>query len=404
MKHPLRHLEAGHRRPAYLLFGGMLSLGFYDAVRGALLPTIRLSLELPYGTIGLVLFVAGLGYPVSVLFGGMLADRFGAWRLAAAGYVLMAAASLTAPTVSESITFALLILLIHFGLGLLDVALNAIGGAIFVTKTALMMSYLHLFFGLGASLSPGYASLLLGAGLSWQAVYLSMLLLILPFLVMAWRSRSRRSTDHGAESTPAADAPGGTRDGGPAAPGLWLFVLLLGFGVSFELGVATWHSNYLVAVRDFSPAAAATYLSLFFAAFTVGRLTGGHLVESTGYRNALVWAPGAAVLLFALGVVVPGVPFVTSLSGYFVGVLFPTVIALVARRYVVRRSSVIGIVMAGGTALQMLSNWLIALAHEHWGEELGFASIALFGVGIIALALLFRRRLLLPSSSTLPSR
>jgi fucose permease len=378
-----------------LLFGGMLSLGFYDAVRGALLPTIRISLELPYGTIGLVLFVAGLGYPLSVLFGGILSDRFGAWRLAAGGYLLMAGASCFAPAVSGIGTLALLILFIHLGLGLLDVALNAIGGALFLTKTALMMSYLHLFFGLGASLSPGYASLMLGVGFPWQTVYLSMLVLVLPFMVMAWRVRKPRGSGAPSRRDPAA----GNWTGAFRAKDLWLFVLLLGLGVSFEIGVATWHSNYLVAVRGFSPAAAATYLSFFFAAFTVGRLTGGHIVEGSGYHNALVWAPAAAVVLFVLGILVEGAPIITSLSGYFIGVLFPTVIAVVSRRYVIRRSSIIGIVMAGGTAMQMLSNWVVALAHEGLGELLGFASICLFGVAMAALGLAFRRRLMVSGES-----
>ncbi len=376
-----------------LLFAGMLSLGFYDAVRGALLPTIRLSLELPYGTIGLVLFVAGLGYPLSVLFGGILADRFGAWRLAALGYLLMGGASVFAPTVAGIVTFAVLILLIHLGLGLLDVALNAIGGALFLTKTALMMSYLHLFFGIGASLSPGYASLLLGAGFPWQAVYLSMVVLMAPFMVMAWKARMPREkgTPSAGESTPESWTEAFREKD------LWLFVLLLGLGVSFEVGVATWHSNFLVAARGFSPAAAATYLSFFFAAFTVGRLTGGHIVEKSGYGNALVWGPAAAVLLFLLGILLEAAPFITSLSGYFIGVLFPTVIAVVSRRYVRRRSSIIGIVMAGGISMQMLSNWLIALAHEGFGEEWGFASICLFGIAMALLGLLFRRRLAVSS-------
>ncbi|MFW5843085.1 MAG: MFS transporter [Spirochaetota bacterium] len=383
------------RRLSMLLFGGMLSLGFYDAVRGALLPTIRLSLNLPYGTIGLVLFVAGLGYPLSVLFGGILADRFGSWRLAVLGYLLMAGASGFAPAVSGIGTFAILILLIHLGLGLLDVALNAIGGALFITKTALMMSYLHLFFGLGASLSPGYASLLLGSEFPWQTVYLSMLLLVLPFMVMAWRAREPRGT--GAPS-PGPSAPGGWTEAFRAKD-LWLFVLLLGLGVSFEIGVATWHSNFLVAVRGYSPAAGATYLSFFFAAFTVGRLTGGHIVEGSGYHNALVWAPIAAVVFFVLGILVEGAPIITSLSGYFIGVFFPTVIAVVSRRYVLRRSSIIGIVMAGGTAMQMLSTWVVALAHEGLGELLGFASICLFGVAMAGLGFLFRRRLMVSGES-----
>jgi len=53
--------------------------------------------------------------------------------------------------------------------------------------------------------------------------------------------------------------------------------------------------------------------------------------------------------------------------------------------------------MAGGISMQMLSNWLIALAHEGFGEEWGFASICLFGIGMALLGLLFRRRLAVSS-------
>ena len=385
MKHPLSHLSSRHQKLVLVLFGSMLSLGFYDAVRGALLPTIRISLGLPYGTIGLALFLAGLGYPTAVLLGGILADRFGAWRLATVGYVLMAGASGFAPAVTGSLTFALLILLIHLGLGLLDVSLNAIGGAIFVTKTALMMSYLHLFFGLGASLSPGYASVMLGFDWSWQFVYLSMLVLILPFMLLAWRSRNRQGSD--SSTTTERHWSEAFR-----SESVGLYIGLLALAVSFEIGVSTWHSNYLVAVRGYTPAAAAVYLSFFFGAFTVGRLTGGHIVERTGYVRALIWAPSAAVGFFALGLLLPGMPFLTSLSGYFIGILFPTIIALVSRRYVEHRSSVIGIVMASGIAVQMATIWVVALAHEHLGEELGFSTIALFGVGMIGLVIVFRRK------------
>ncbi len=399
MRRPLSHLSRHHARMAVVLFVAMLSLGFYDAARGALLPTIRVSLNLPYGTIGVVLALGGLGYPAAVLFGGALADRYGAWRLAAVGCLLMAAAAAFAPAVTDAAFFALLIVFIHLGLGFFDVALNAIGVSLFVAKTALMMSYLHLFFGLGASLSPGFASFLLARGVGWQNVYLSMLLLVVPLGVVATVMSRRR--DPAVTRSPApASAPQNPTVGSQhralwrrtlRRSDTWVLLLLLGCAISFEIGMATWHANFLVAVRGFSPATAAPYLSFFFVAFTLGRLTGGHIVERIGYHATLVWAPLAATTLFLLGVVLVDAPFLTSLSGYCVGVLFPTIIAVVSKRFVDGRSTAVGIVMAGGSALQMTTNWLIAFAHQEIGELAGFLLIGLFALGVTAISLIFGR-------------
>lgn len=382
----------------------MLLLGWVENIRGPAIPLLRLDLGVSYRGVGFMLSSYALLYFLTVFLAGMIAVRFGRRTLLLVGYGIAAAILPVALLVESYASLLLMMGVLAIGLGIFEIVLNAAGADVFPRRTAFMMNLLHLFYGLGAVIGPVYAGMLFERGIGWRPAYAWMalaFLAVLPVIVFG-RARSELGEADRDKTASAAGAAAGvtpettrrpTTKGQlrPHAGRIFVLGLLLGGAMTFELAVAAWLVNFLVEVRGLTAAAGAGYLGAFFAFFSLGRLVGGVPAERVGYLRLIEWFLLLGLATFVCLVAVPQAVFLAAILGFFISILFPTVMAVIIHEFHGLSGAVMGIVIPMAGALNMVSGPLLGAAHDYLGVTIGFSLVGVFALlGLFAVRLLRR--------------
>lgn len=298
-----------------IIYVSFISLGLPDALLGSAWPSMRLTLDAPVSYAGVISMIIAGGTIVSSLASARLTQKLGTGRLTAVS-VAMTAVALFGFSVSASF-WQLCLWAVPYGLGAgsVDAALND-----FVARhyAARHMSWLHCFWGLGASFGPYIMGWCLTAGFAWNQGYQSVALIqaaltaALLCSLPLWRTERREqkaARDAGPEKT-----DGQTKDGKSGKSGVTQGRLmgkkptLVSFFCycALEASAGLWAATYLVAERGLSAQMAAKWASLFYIGITAGRFLSGFITLKLEDKQMvrlgqLVAAVGIACLLLPLG-------------------------------------------------------------------------------------------------------
>ncbi|WP_156172329.1 MFS transporter [Paenibacillus dauci] len=313
------------------IFIGFIVFGISENIKGPAIPRIQFDFNLDEQQLGTLLSLNALGYLIACSFTAILVRL---WGIKAASIIAFGSMVLSGVFIYLSHTYPLFAssyFFMYIGNGMLEIALAILGARIFVKNTGTMMNLSHFFYGLSSTVAPllatGVMSLsVFGHELDWRGMYLVMLSLCLLPIVFALRSHF-----------PGDDLPHEdrismktlTRD-----PALWLMVLILSFGVVSELAVGGWLVNFLEKAYAWDTVKASGLLSGFFLMFSLGRLLLGPLTDRIGFvLSLIVFSAFSAVCTFVAIAGGERVAFLFALSGAGIAMIYPTVMAFIARRY-----------------------------------------------------------------------
>jgi len=313
------------------IFIGFIVFGISENIKGPAIPRIQFDFNLDEQQLGTLLSLNALGYLIACSFTAILVRL---WGIKAVSIIAFGSMVLSGVFIYLSHTYPLFAssyFFMYIGNGMLEIALAILGARIFVKNTGTMMNLSHFFYGLSSTVAPllatGVMSLsVFGHELDWRGMYLVMLSLCLLPIVFALRSHF-----------PGDDLPHEdrismktlTRD-----PALWLMVLILSFGVVSELAVGGWLVNFLEKAYAWDTVKASGLLSGFFLMFSLGRLLLGPLTDRIGFvLSLIVFSAFSAVCTFVAIAGGERVAFLFALSGAGIAMIYPTVMAFIARRY-----------------------------------------------------------------------
>ncbi|HZA71280.1 MAG TPA: MFS transporter, partial [Propionibacteriaceae bacterium] len=181
MTTPLAGRTAATAVTLLFVVNGLL-LGGY----GGALPSLRAKLDIEAGEIAVALFCAGAAAITSMQIGGRLADSLGARRVTLVGLPVLIAGAVVlgiAPTYAVAVVGAMLI---GFGNGALDVAMNAIGVQVEAARGRAIMSYFHAMWSVGNFIGAGTVLLLATAlGLTGGEIVMPLMLVLAGLAVCA---------------------------------------------------------------------------------------------------------------------------------------------------------------------------------------------------------------------------
>ena len=331
---------------------------------------------------------ATFGFMSATFFGGIAASHFGLKKVIAFGFLTAAFSIFAMGYINSFLYLILLMTFLGIGLGSVEIGANSLGAKIFVERSGMMMNMLHLFFGIGASIGPRYAGWLISLGFEWHQIYLTALILILFLLLFLFLTKFPREIENDKKDNIAVKEIVKQKK-------VWLFAAVLGSAVVAEIAIGSWLVNFLHIERAFTTASASTYLSLFFIVFTIGRLVGGYFTEHIGYIKILVYFAAATLMLFIIGLLVKADygAFFFSAAGFFISIMFPTIMAVIMNEFKSGVSSYMGFIITFASAINMVSNWLIGKLNDLFGVFTGFASISFFIFMIIVFLYFLSREL-----------
>lgn len=258
-----------------LTYVSFISLGLPDSLLGSAWPQMQESLGVSLSLGGVISFLITASTILSSLMSHRAIQRFGTGGVTMCS-VAMTALALLGFSLSNSF-FALCLWAIPYGLGAgsVDAALN---NFVALHCKAKHMSWLHCFWGIGATGGPYIMGLCLSRGMGWQAGYrtisfLQMALTLILLLSLPLWKKQELPLSGGETVRPQTPKWGKLLK----RPGVKAALTAFFFYSALELTTGLWGSSYMVAVRGISAETAAKWISLFYLGITAGRFFSGFL-------------------------------------------------------------------------------------------------------------------------------
>ncbi len=355
--------EPGERSRIVAAFGAIAFIGVGAGAAGVLLPAQATDYAVDKTTVSLIFVSFAVGYIVCATANGTLIHRLGL----RVHLILGTAVSLVAlGVIALRPGFVLLLVLqaaFGFGVGALDAGLNSYLSTL-AGSTALL-NYFHALFGVGALLGPLLAAALLSSGQAWTALYALLAVSCVPLIAGFWRYPPS------VPETQSARRPRLTV--ALARTAVWIAAAFLGIYVGIETGLGNWAFSFLVEDRGQDVLAAGWVVSGYWFGLTLGRFVLNAVAERIGVGMVgLTSACLGGVLVSALVVwLLPSSAAATvglAGLGFFLGPLFPTMIAAVPR--LVPESLVattIGILVAMSIAGSAVFPWIVGFSAQRVG-------------------------------------
>jgi len=286
-----------------IIYISFISLGLPDSLLGSAWPSMYKDLNLPLHYAGYVSMIICAGTVISSILSERIIRRFGTGFVTAVS-VLMTAVALFGFSFSSSFLFLCFWAIpLGLGAGSVDAALN---NYVALHYKARHMSWLHCFWGVGASMGPIIMSFYLINKNSWNLGYStigiiqsSLVILLFATLPLWGKNKFRKNNDeikktHGISFKELFKIIGVK------------YILIAFFCYcSIELTAGLWGSSYLVIEKNISPEIAARWISLYYAGITFGRFISGFLTIKL--PNLQMVRLGQ--ILIALGIITLLLPF-----------------------------------------------------------------------------------------------
>lgn len=330
-----------------IIYIAFISLGLPDAILGSAWPSMYGELDVPVSYAGIITMIISAGTIVSSINSDKLISKFGTGLVTAVS-VAMTAIGLIGFSISGSF-YLLCLWAIPYGLGAgsVDAALNNFVALHYKSRH---MSWLHCFWGVGASLGPYIMGFCLTGNHGWPSGYRAIgvfqvvLAAILFSTLFMWK---------GSKSGSGADEKQGVSLKLPQIlkiKGVKHVLIAFFCYCAVEATAGLWASSYMVLYKGIDSQTAATWASLFYLGITAGRFLSGFIADKLGDRNMIRLGEAICVL----GVVVLFIPVgtITCLIGLLmIGLgcapIYPSIIHATPDNFGADKSqAVIGVQMA----------------------------------------------------------
>jgi fucose permease len=382
----------------FLLFGTMLIFGLIENIKGVSYPLIKAEFGASWEQQGFMVSMLSLSYVGFSIVAGIFLGHFGIKPAFLFGFAALTLGLFSVFFMPDFFSAAAALFLVFAGFGFFEVGINALAARTFSSKTAVLMSMLHAFYGIGAIIGPKAAGLLANnAGLGWRYIYLLSLPLALALFIPGIFTRfpdEQRSRSAGDETSRISVRRKNFFDA-LRSPIVWLFALTLGLAVIIEMSSSNWGALYFQDVYGLDPTTdGAAFLSAFFIVFTLSRLACGAFVERIGYLRSLIGLACIILLIFIAGFCLGarGI-YVLPALGFFVALLWPTIMALAIVRFGEDAPVMSSAMIAIGGTVNAGVQFLIGLTNRFFGPAWGYRSSLLYTALLVGILLLLRKKL-----------
>ncbi len=312
------------------IFLGFLMFGFSENIKGPAIPKIQSDFFINEMQIGMLLSLNSIGYLLACTYSGWLTRKIGLKLTNILCFVIMAVSGVLIYFSKSFIAFSGSYFIMYLGNGMLEISLGILSAKIFTKNTGTMMNLSHFFYGLSSMVAPILSTKLMRINLNsgqlgWRGMYLVVLVVtlipVLPSILGKFPQYEEEKQPMSIKSC--------MKDSN-----LWIIVLVLSFGVTCEMGVSGWLVNYLEKAHNFTMEKSSLVLSAFFFCFMTARLVFGPIIDKIGFVKSILIASMFSATTIIIGVIMGSSGIVLLiLSGFGVAIIYPTVMALIAKIY-----------------------------------------------------------------------
>ena len=378
----------------------MLIFGLIENIKGISYPLIRDEFNATWDQQGLMVSVLSAAYVSFSVIAGIFISRFGIKPSLLLGYTALSVGLFSVFFSPGFFPAVAALFLVFAGFGFFEVGVNALASGLFLKKTALLMSILHAFYGIGAMLGPGAAGLVIrNADFGWRHAYLFSLplalLFFIPMIFTPFRERPFRESRLQKSGNDENSFQRKTFFDALKSPMVWLFSVTTGFAIIIEMSTPNWGVMYFFDIYEIDPGTGgAAFLSRFFLLFTLSRLICGLFVEKIGYMKTLLGIAVIVLIIFCVGFFLgeKGIIILPAL-GFFIALLWPTLMAVSVCCFGKDAPVFSSAIIAIGGLMNAVVQYLVGITNHIFGPAWGYRSTIVYTVLLIAMLLLLWKKL-----------
>lgn len=333
-----------------IIYASFISLGLPDSLLGSAWPSMYTDIKVSISYAGVISMVIAGGTIISSFFSVKVIRKFGTGKVTAIS-VLMTALALLGFGVSRSFIFLCLFAIpLGLGAGSVDAALN---NFVALHYKARHMSWLHCFWGIGATIGPIIMSYCLNKrdwSLGYKTIgFIQCILAVILFLSLPiWKRVEKKQLD-----SDDGNSDLGFRELFKIKGAKFAFLSFF-FYCSLESTCGLWGSSFMVLHRGISPEVAARWISLFYMGITFGRFISGFLMIKISTSKMIQIGQGISFVSVIL-MLLPLSDMVLGIALFLTGVgcapVFPCLIHQTPEKFGSKISqAMIGIQMASAYA------------------------------------------------------
>ncbi|MGM1047237.1 MAG: MFS transporter [Bacillota bacterium] len=356
-----------------IIYLSFISLGLPDSLLGAAWPVIQADFGAPFGVAGVLSIIIAAGTIVSSLASGAVLKRLGTGQVTLISCFMTAAALLGFYFAPSIIWLMVLALPLGLGAGSVDAALN---NYVATHYKAHHMSWLHCFWGVGATLGPIIMSGFIREHDLWRDGYLTVAviqfaLVVVLFITLPLWKRMEKVQSHAVKEGQGPQDKlydAGSTEQPMRMKGVKITLMTFLFYCGAEATVGLWGSSFLVNAKDLSAAVAAQWVSMYYGGITVGRFITGFVTLKVSNRvlirsGLLIALAGALLLILPLPTFYSLIGFM--LIGFGFAPIYPCMLHATPERFGKEQTQkLMGYQMAvaytGTTLLPPLLGWIAA--------------------------------------------
>lgn len=331
-----------------IIYLSFISLGLPDGSLGISWPLMRLDFNQPIEAAGLIILITLPLSALSSIYSHKLSNKLGIGKVTFFSALLTASSLLG---IGFSMNYTMLVFF-SIGLGLGQGAVDSLLNS-YVAKhySSRHMTWLHGFWGVGATLGPTIMTTVLKFEYTWSLAYfsLSTLQYIIAFILFLslgfWLNDSNNSSQSKLK----------VQFDYRMLYGIALFFLYVGI----ELSVGLWTNSYLVEEIGLLPSVSGYILASYYASIMSGRFLSGFISNRLGNRNMIrlgLILSGIGSLLLILFRDLNLIRLSLILIGLGFAPLYPSMMHETPKRFISEQANVlisyqVGIAYIGGTII-----------------------------------------------------
>jgi fucose permease len=364
----------------------MAQHGIVLLLAGALLPAMMRTFDIREGSAGVLLGAGAIGFILGPMLSGLLSDRAGvraAFIVGLGGEIAFLAAMGLAPTFAMAVAAYFLL---QVAAGFIETSVNIVPTVVGNGKGGSLMNIVHMFFSVGAFLSPLLAGAVLQTTGSWRPAWLITIIptaaLLIAVLAMRFPAAQK-----------AAGAPGAPKPSILAAVrerAILMGAIAMMLYVAAEFGASNWITLYLDKQLGFATLIATSGLSVLWIGLFVGRYINSRLalVRASG---ELVWWSGLLGVVTGLLLLTATTPFMAYFWLFGLGLamsgIYPNIMAELNGRNPERMGLITGFLAQSAGIGSAIAQPTIGLVGERFGLTVGFSLVAVL-MGLVSLVTL----------------
>ena len=363
-------------------YASFVLLGWSMLLVPALIRSIETDFALSDAQLGVYYFVNAASFGIGALGGGFATERVGRRPLLAGAALLVAVGTAVQGTTPAWILFVTAAIPAGIGAGVIDGGMNALILDLAERRSGGALNRLHLFFSIGAAVSPLVVGQVVSAGLDWRAIFLATA--AVPLAIGALFASQPMPTGRHRPLPAATDARDARHAAAARRSSRWALTLLglaIVFYVSTEIGTSSWLVRFLA---DASTDAATATLAAFWAGLAVSRFLGSRYADRFPPAGFTATCAAAATVALFAAVVVPWLPasmVLFALTGLAFGPIYPMIMSIGGTLYPRRRAAVTGslatVAVIGSTVYPPVMGFI---------SEAASVGVAMMGAAFLAAA------------------